>query len=49
MTRPLLAAYPLAPADPAAERAFYEGVAELDIAGLEAPLPPDDGRHADPA
>ncbi len=49
MTRPLLAAYPLAPADPAAERAFYEGVAGLDISGLETPLPPDDGRLADPA
>lgn len=49
MTRPLLAAYPLAPADPAAERAFYEGVTAFDIGGLETPLPPDDGRLADPA
>jgi len=42
MTRPddvLLGAYAMAPADPAAEAAFYAGVASLGIGGLELPLP----------
>ncbi len=42
MTTPtdlLLGAYAMAPADPAAEEAFYTGVAELGIGGLELPLP----------
>ena len=39
--RPFLGAYAMAPKDPHAETEFYAGVAELDIAGLELPLPPE--------
>jgi len=35
---PLLGAYAMAPADPAAAEAFHAGVAGLDISGLELPL-----------
>lgn len=35
----MLGAYAMAPAEPAAEEAFYSGVADLDIGGLELPLP----------
>lgn len=35
---PLLGAYAMAPAEPAAAEAFYAGVAGLDISGLELPL-----------
>jgi sugar phosphate isomerase/epimerase len=35
----LLGAYAMAPADPVAEEAFYRGVAELGVGGLELPLP----------
>jgi len=35
----LLGAYAMAPADPTAEEAFYEGVADLGVGGLEIPLP----------
>ena len=36
---PLIGAYAMAPTDPADESAFYDGVAELAIGGLELPLP----------
>ncbi|WP_454778162.1 DUF4862 family protein [Georgenia muralis] len=36
---PLLGAYAMAPTDPSDESAFYDGVAELGIGGLELPLP----------
>ncbi|RYV49715.1 DUF4862 family protein [Pengzhenrongella frigida] len=42
MTAPcdlLLGAYAMAPAEPAAEEAFYAGVADLGVGGLELPLP----------
>ena len=52
MTTPtdlLLGAYAMAPADPAAEAAFYAGVAELGVGGLELPLPLPDARTLDRA
>ena len=52
MTTPtdlLLGAYAMAPADPAAEEAFYAGVAELGVGGLELPLPLPGARTLDPA
>ncbi|MDM8084816.1 DUF4862 family protein [Cellulomonas cellasea] len=59
-TRPgtLLGAYAMAPRDPEQALRFYAGVAELDIAGLELPLPADvpldeqaawETAHLDPA
>lgn len=39
--RPLLGAYAMAPKEPRDEAAFYAGVAELAVSGLELPLPPE--------
>jgi hypothetical protein len=44
----LLGAYAMAPAEPAAEEAFYSGVANLDVGGLELPLPLKGVRALDP-
>lgn len=44
----LLGAYAMAPAEPAAEEAFYAGLADLDVGGLELPLPPEGVRALDP-
>jgi len=40
----LLGAYAMAPADPAAEDAFYTGIGDIGIGGLEMPIFPLDGR-----
>lgn len=45
----LLGAYAMAPTDPAAEEAFYAGVAELGVGGLELPLPLPGARTLDPS
>jgi len=52
MTTPtdlLLGAYAMAPTDPAAEEAFYAGVADLAVGGLELPLPLQGAPGLEPA
>ena len=44
----LLGAYTMAPTDPAGEEAFYAGVADLGVGGLEMPLPLEGARGLDP-
>ncbi|RPF28955.1 DUF4862 family protein [Georgenia muralis] len=47
--RPLLGAYAMAPTAPAEEAAFYDGVAGLDVGGLELPLPLPGAPSLEPA
>lgn len=52
MTSPadlLFGAYAMAPADPAAEEAFYAGVAEIGVRGLEMPVPLEGAPQLEPA
>ena len=44
----LLGAYTMAPTDPVAEEAFYSGVDDLGVGGLEMPLPLEGTRGLDP-